>query len=521
MPRGLPKVKPAGLIVDLPADELPNGAVTRYENIEMIDGSPHQARPFASVFGTGLGQPRYLLPNQERSNAFWIYACDQEVNVTDGASHWDISPAGLTDVSDLTSPFTGGVIEQLPVLNNRQDGPFWWNQATGTPMQALPDWPAGDLCESMRPFRGYLVAMNIFSGGSRIKDLLRWSDVAAPGDIPRSWTPAPDTQAGEVSVSFNPGGLVDGRQLLDRFYLYKTSSVYLLQLVAGVFVFANRPAFSTFGALTRNCIVEWRGQHIVLTDGDLIMHDGVTVTSLAANKVRREIFNNIDGDNAENTYLVLETDTNLLYVCSPMTGEKYPTTALILNLESGEWSRRQLISADGTPHTQEGLVNVAASPLQDRWVDRTTTWATDATRWNAQDFQRTSDFLLLADYTDSEFVLLGSGNDLDGDPLEAIVERDGLTLGEPELRKYIGQVWPKLRGTLGAQVGISVGAHDDVNVAPQWSPELLFTIGVDEYLNFDQFAIQGYFLAYRYRAIGQLRWSLPSFDVQPLELGDY
>ena len=505
-----PVIRPADFNSDLPAEELPNEAINIVQNMVSSDGFLRQAAPFLSVYGTLLFQPRFILPNQSVTQAFWCYASDQAIGVTDGANQFDISPAALSDATLIATPWTGGVINQLPVINSLLDGPYWWDQNTANIMELLPDWPVGDLCNAMRPFREFLIAMDIFSNGTRIKDLLRWSDAAAPGDIPRSWTVSTATQAGERSVSFNPGALIDGRQLLDRFYLYKTSSCYLLQLIGGAFVFSNKPAFSTVGLLGRGCVVEWRGQHICLTDGDLVIHDGTTVQSLVDKKQRREIFGDLDGTNFGNSYLALSKSTNELLICRPAVGEVFPTDALVLSLEDLKFGRQGLNSG-GTPHVVEGLVAIASSQLETNWDERTTTWANDPTRWDSGSFVRTSDFFIMADYPDSELDQLGAGNDFDGENIEAVIERTGLDLGDSELRKFGARIWPSIDGALGAQIFIQMGAHDDPNRDPTYEPEQLFTVGTDRFLNFN---VQGYFLAYRYRATNQLTWQLNRFKME-------
>jgi len=513
-----PIIKPDRFISDLPLEDLPLGAVNDLNNMVSLDGAFIQAQPYQPVFGPALFKPRWLLPNQSSANAYWIYASDQNIGVTDGTNHFDITPlGGLGDGTAVLQPYTGGVVNGLPVVNSLIDGPYWWDQVTTNPMELLPDWPAGQVCESMRPFREFLIAMNIFTLGGRISDLLRWSDAAAPGDIPRSWTPDVDSQAGELSVSFNPGGLVDGKQLGDRFYVYKTNSTYVLQLIGGQFVFNNRPAFATVGMLSRSALIEWRGRHILMTDGDIVAHDGVNVESLVDRKQRRRIFDDLDGDNAGNSYLTLDISRSQIGIARPRVGEVYPSEVITLNLDDLRFGKRDVI-VTGTPHVQEGIVPADQESIEPNWNQRTTTWATDPTRWNESGFLRTADFLVMADYDGSQLMREGLGSDFAGTPIESGVTRNGLSFGDSDRKKNVGKVWIKVNGARGGQIQLQFGAHDIETDTPIYGPAKTIIIGTTKFLDFD---VTGYFIAYRFLASGQLPWKLVSMKVEVEFLGKY
>ena len=520
------QVKPrGGWSDDLPAEEIPPQFINRARNVIIRAGALGRAFPFAPFAGIDtapapltLGGPRFLIPNQDEDDAFWLYAANTLVAVTDGFTHQDITPAGFSDHSADHQPFTGGIVNQLPVLNSILDGPFYWQQDFATPgiMVPLPDWPVGDLAGSMRPFREFLIAMDLIVGGNEFADLLRWSDAAPPGDVPQSWTPGLQSQAGEISVSFNPGEIVDGRQLLDRFYVYKTQSVYVMTLVGGVFVFNNRPVFATFGALAKGCIAEWRGQHIVLTDGDLVIHDGLNVRSIANERLRREIFDPMSGEFFDNSYVAISPRFNLLFICRPRDGEQFASEAITLDLDDLSFGHQSLVST-GAPHIHDGLVDTTQS-LEPTWESKTTTWENDTTRWGESAFLRIENEVIMADFTGNKLQQFGLGPDQDGTPIDAVAERTGLALGDATLRKFVRRVFPRFHGGEGNIVLVSIGAHDDPNAEPIYSAEQEFLIGVDRQLSVD---VSGFFLAYRFRTESGIPWRLPAFDVEFEIMGRY
>ena len=504
---------------DRPPEEIPLEFLTEMRNVLSKDKSAQRAFPFADVGPALSDAPRWLLPNQDTNGtAFWMVGADDSVRVTDLITEVDITPAVWGDHSALAQPYTGGVINQLPVINSPLDGPYWWDQDFGTPsiLEALPDWPINDVCATMRPFREFLFALGIQRSGAILPDLLQWSDAAAPGDIPRSWTPSTATQAGEVSVSFNPGALIEGRQLLDRFYVYKTRSTYVMSLIGGVFIFSQRPVFSTVGCLARNCVAEWHGQHIVLTDGDLVIHDGLTVQSLINERLRREIFDTMNGDFFDNSYLALATSFNALMICRPKDDEQYPTEAIVLNLDDFSLGHQAMIST-GTPYATEGLIDDEQAAEND-WDQKTTTWSNDPTRWDESSFSRVQDGIVMTDVAGVILSELGKGVDSGGEPLQALAERIGLALGEPTRRKYVRRVWPRFRGAFSGLIQISIGVQEFASESPAYGAPVDFLVGVDRYITVNA---AGFFLAYKFESTDGLIWQLPAFDLDVEIMGRF
>ena len=316
-----------GLVVDLPPYKVKPDTWTGFQNIEVNEGFPRRARGFGRVFGATLFLPRWMINAQREGVSDFVYGGDTAIAETDGSGvHNDITGALIFDSTGARNPWTGGTINNIVIANNLTGPAMSW--VTGDPAALLlPDWPATRFAGSMRVYREFLIAMDITEAGIRDSDLVRWSDAAPPDDVPQSWTVGSQSQAGSASAAFTPGILVDGRALRDAFYIYKTHATYVLQLIGGSLIMSVRPVFSTMGALSRGCIVEWRGQHIVLTDGDVVIHNGVEAQSLVDRRVRRAIFENMDVDNFGNSYLVLDKEAQEVWVCVPSTGNVFPNIA--------------------------------------------------------------------------------------------------------------------------------------------------------------------------------------------------
>jgi hypothetical protein len=512
------RIKPvAGWSNDLPPEEIGPGFLTDMFNTVSNKGVLGRAFPFAPRFTGFTEGPRWLLPNQTPSDAFFLVAEDTRVEVTDGVTVADITPAGgWSDFTAISQPYTGGVINNLPVINSPLDGPYYWEQDIATPslLLGLPGWAANAVCQSMRPFGNFLVAMAINDSGD-FPDLLRWSDAAPPGDVPQNWTAAVDSQAGEVSVGFNPGPLVDGLQLLDRFFVYKNTSTYVLTLIGGVFIFNQRPVFSTVGMLARSCAIEYRGQHIVLTDGDLVIHDGLNVQSLANERLRRVIFDSLDGDNADATFMSYANAINALVICRPLAGQTYPSDAITIDLDTFAFGHQKLLQ--NTPHLVDGIVNDNVT-APTTWDNATDTWETDPNNWNSAATARITNHVIFADFDGLQLQQIGLGTDQDGAPLNALAQRVNLDLDQPGVRKYVRRVWPRFHGGDGNEIFISIGANDVANLDPTYGPEQRFVIGTDRYVSVD---ISGNYLAYRFRSELGTQWRLPAFDIEFDPMGEF
>ena len=506
---------------DRPPEEIPLEFLTEVINVLSKNKAAQRAFPFQKIGPDPLSdQPRWLLGNEDTNgNAFWMVGCDNSVLATDLLTEQDITAAGWSDHTSLQQPYTGGVINQLPVINSPLDGPYWWDQDFTTPgiLQLLPDWTPGEVCATMRPFREFLFALGMSTSAGVFPDLLRWSDAAPPGDVPQSWTPGTGTQAGEASVSFNPGALVEGRQLIDRFYVYKTTSTYVMSLIGGQFIFSQRPVFSTVGALARNCVIEWHGQHIVLTDGDLVIHDGQNVQSLISERLRREIFDTMSGANFANSYLALGTSFEALLVCRPEGDELFPSEAIVMNLDDFSFGHQALIST-GTPYATEGLVDDSNVPTEDDWDQKTTLWSNDPTRWDETDFSRIENGILMTDYDGFVLSELNAGVDQEGLPLEALAERVGISLGEPQRRKFVRRLWPRFISGIGQVFEISIGVSEFASEPPTYGPVQTFVVGTDRFVNVNQ---SGNYLAYKIESTGGLPWVLPSLDLEVELMGQF
>lgn len=515
MPRPLEQFELTGLGTDLPDYSYPPDIWTNARNIEFNNGFAQLARGYGRVFGDALWEPRWLVNSTPPGLSHWVYGTDVNIGMADGTAQFDITPAVVDwNGAGRPQPFSGGIIQGQVVINPEGGTPLWWNNAPGDICEQLPDWPVNQSCKTMRPFREFLIAMDITeSGGRQVPELILWSDAAAPGTVPQSWTAGVQSLAGSATASYNPGGVVDGQTLRDQFYVYKTHTVFVLQLVGGAFVFNTRPVFSTIGALSKNCVVEYRGEHIVFGDGDVIRHDGVNAESIIDRVNRRRLFQAIDEENFQNCFATIDKTKKEIWFGIPQEGGPgFPTAAAVYSIADNRWGFRDL-QPTGIHHMEAG--QVSAELEQSTWAQKTTTWSTDASRWNDRGIQPIEDTLVMADAR-LLFQAVDDSGTYDGDDPQAIVSRTGLDMGAPQIFKYVKRVWPKIDGTTGMLMQVRAGGAKQAGGPITWDEWKDFRVLQDKYVGVDA---SGRYLGFEFRSQTGGRWSMPGFDVEMTPMG--
>lgn len=476
----------AGVNQDLPTNMLNDDVYSSVLNMEPIDIGMKVSGGIARAYDAPLFPPEHLAFNITPDAFYWMYASSTGIGVTNGQTHFDITPAaGIA--STWPTRWTSANLNGLLTLNNQIDVPVWWDNQTGNIMEPLPDWPANTTAGSIRQFKNNLIAMDIRDAAGDFTNQMMWSDFADPGQIPQSWTPLPENSAGFNTLSDTIGALVDGAAIRDSFLLFKDHSTYIMNFIGGNFVFAFRKLFTTSGILTTNCAAEYLGKIVVMTDGDVIITDGQRADSIIDKKNRRWLFNNIDSANYKNSFVVALHNTNQVWICFPENGETEPNLALIWDASDNRFGVRELTPK--TPHIARGLVGNVTDTID--WDSDNDAWNTDVTSWNSSLFNATEDALLQADRVNTLTYAINESNQYDGVNIKANVTRMGLTFGDDEHIKLIKALWPRVSGNTGTVIDIRIGSSNSDSDPVKWSPTVQYTIGSREKV--DTFA-QGRFI---------------------------
>ena len=532
--RILTEFRPTSTIQDVPPSEVPPEFWTDLRNFYMRVSYAQRISGLSQFFADWTDPAVNVINVQQATSNFWVVMGNSTVQVIDQAGTvTDITPAvyvGPIDPATANSTPING----FPVQSFNQNPPTFWDKQVGNICAPLPGWPATTTARSIRSFKQFLIAMNMVESGNEFPDKLRWSNAAEPGTVPTEWTASPTNEAGDTTLADTTGGIIDGLSLRGQFIIYKNHSTYLCNFVGGTFVFTFRKFLTTSGILANNCVTEAEGRHIVMTDGDVLLHDGQNVRSLLDKKLRRFIFLQIDSDNFANSFVFNYRAAKEVWICFPTAGFEFPNLAVIWDYAHDLLSIREL--NETWSHAQSGLVLSTTQALD--WDSQTDTWDASQGTWNRAQFTGAFERVLssvavstpdgFSDTTgDGNARLLFVDDTTTNRVDEAIVgqiTRESLDLGTPESMKYVRRVWPRVNGPTGVTIRIRVGVQNDPTEAITWSPLQDFRLNEDDFLNFD---LSGRYISVRFEDDGTPGadpnnvWQVHGFDLEYTFQGDF
>ena len=441
-----------GMVKDINPTALPPEFFSHTENTRFEDGAAKKILGHDSVFTAPAVAP-YFLINLTGTNNYWFYAGTSKIYRTDGSSNVDVTRASGGDYATnliTVGNWVGSIFNGLPLLCNGIDDPQIYDTST-TKFKDLTNWPSSTICKSIRPYGNYLIALNMTESGNNLPNKVRWSDASTT--IPSTWSASATNDAGTNTIGDEGDFIVDGYSLNKSFIIYKEKSTWLMNYIGGNLVFSFQKLFNDTGILSRNCACEFNGKHFVVTNGDLIVHNGVSKQSVASNIVKRTLFGDLDGTNYANIFVTHNKQKNEIWVSYPSVGSTNCNKALIFNYNINSFSFRDL---PNILHIATGTVNPGQSGVP-VWSGQSATWVSyDTTEnWGQRIFNPTEVSILMAGTTDTKFYRGDNGFNFAGSNFTMLLERKGMTLdGNANTVKQVRKVTPKFAGTGNAEIFI-------------------------------------------------------------------
>jgi len=530
-----------GIVTDVPPHELPINAWSSGNNVRFRDNVVERSLSETEVYSDPTIAPYWMLPYADGTNLAWFYANASKIYRVIGATHLDVTRVA-NDYSAGSYPhWNGGVIGGIPIMNNTAfaDPPQQWDSSTtkfvdlgnwpinATPTSIAPDWQA----KVIRPFKQFLIALDMNedegSGATRYPTRVRWSSPADPGTVPLHWLPASTNLAGSVPLSEETDFLVDAQALRDVMVIYKENATYLMQHTGGVFVFGFRRAFSEFGLLARRCVKSFYGKHFVVSQGDVIVHDGQNADSIIRNKLRRNLFSTIDSDNYENTFVVAYPDRAEMWICIPTSGSTFCNRAYIWHWKDNSWTIRDL---PDVAHIGLGIISSSDAPIIDNMTATIDSYTTpfDERNYNPSVLQ-----LLMgaAGLTTPKFYQADVGYAWDTDEGKYLsygvsyVERTGLALVESsnggvtvdtQSVKFCRRIYPKIDADPGVKVTVRVGSQEYIDGPVTWQTTVEFDPDTDRHIDC---RCQGVAMAVQFKSSSGGGWRLSSYGMDVQRVG--
>lgn len=309
------------------------------------------------------------------------------------------------------------------VMNNVEDAPQYL--AAGGVFADLPNIGTSVRFRDIGSFGAYLIGVAPNLGSGFLDDEIYWSHPADPGTVPPNWDYANPASDSGITPLPSEGYCVTSVVLSNLNIIYKSDSIWVMRFIGGQYVFSVENKFPGQGILNKYCVETFEGNHFVVAQNDIIIHDGYKLRSIADKKLREFFFADINPQFIDRAFVVKNPRSNtiIIYYPSQNSGDGYCDKALSWNWRDDSWSPL-LISPlsfaaygyeiTGTEETWEANV--------DEW-EQIGAWQTDSDIVNfvpAMHYAFASNTKLLAPSVSGLFV---------NEPIEAVWERTAIVLG--------------------------------------------------------------------------------------------
>jgi len=521
----LPGFAQKGINTDLPAYTLDGDYLTEASNMRIVLG---RIFPFGghSIWDTLPVDflPGYINYHGTEGLTFWVIPGADSVLAYDGGTFHDISNLSAGGYSGISDPdgWSSCKLTNIIVLNHDNHHPEYWPDINGaTPLEYLPwdatqNWSeANQSCRVMRSHKQFLFAMDLVVEGVDFVDGIRWSSPADIGGVPASWDHLDVTNvAGLVGLGGDGGRIIDGLSMRDAFIVYRSNGITIFDYVGGQFVWRIRHLSTTQGLISQDAIVEVRGSHYFISNGDIFKNDGNTITSILHNRLRRRFVNGYDIEKRHQSFVIHNKLLAEIWFCITELSFEHPNIAYIYNYEDDSWSLRDLPElgpyADYGPQIVEPII----------WDTTPGTWDNQRETWSAG----SSGAILFSVISVSK----PSGPGLSGelrfldkngtDPTtqyHTSVERIGFPLAGLDNVTTITRVYPHLTGV--GTILVEIGSQDHINAPVKWKPGILFEAGVDRKVDV---RTTGELHCFRFSSDGPgNKWELSGMDIEYVMAG--
>lgn len=512
-----------GLVQDWPDHNTPPEAWTEAANVRFADGKVQKIQGEEDVFDTPSVGPHFLMPWRVTADYRWIYADGTDIYYTDGSSSTYVTryttTPGDDDYTGGSRPiWTGGILHGIPIMNhnNESDYPQQWDTANSR-FKDLDNWPANFYAQVVRPFKNFLVALDITESGNRDPFIVKWGHPADPGTVPSSWDPTDATKlAGVFPISQTGGFLMDCMPLFGTNMLYKSDAIWGMTPTGGLDVFRFGPLVTTEGMLAARCGSVYKNGHFIVGQNDIYLFDGRNPQSLVDKRLRKWFFNSIDATHYDKTIVVPNLPKQEIWICFVEAGNPtgYLNKALIWKWTNNTWTIKDLPDTAFLAYGQ-----VDDDP--DTFNASSGSFDTDLGAFGSAGISP-AELQLLHGKVSGTFAFIhgDEGYQSQGSDYLSYVERTGLAVvgtdrngnpqSDPSKRKFLRAIYPKIESSVGVTLKIRAGAQETPGGPVTWSAPQTFNSETDTYVGF---AVNGKYLAVRFEDDGQEPWELSGYTL--------
>lgn len=521
-----------GIVKDSGETEIPLEAWSHGRNVSFIDGFVTPSLGETDVEGTPTVVPYFVFPAPTPGVAYWAYTDTDKVYAVAGGTHTDITRAAGDYTGGLDDKWSGGWLNGVLILCNGKDAPQQW----------LPISPSQDLialanftttgvttlrAKVIRPFKNFLIALDMTKDSIRYPTSVMWSHPADPGTVPVSWDLQDASKlTGEQPLSETPGFLIDCAPLGIANIVYKEDAVIRMERVQSNAIFAFTSISDRTGLMSVDCAKPFiPGLQVFLTaDATVATTDGRQIQEVSDRYTRRYLQQTIDNINRKRCFVFVDYARKLAYICYPTNGKSFCNEAAIWNFVDNTWSFRAL---SDTLDIKTGFYDQNQNLR--RWSDQTAVpWSSMNEPWDIRAYQVGVYKPIGAFPAANRLREVNRGTLLGATAYESYVERRGLAIvgkaqdGSPRVDlssiKLISRVRPLVRASVPVTIKVEVGSQATADGPISWQGPFMYNTA-------DGLAVEplssGRFNALRFTGSPTIDWKLYGYDMEVNVLGAY
>lgn len=328
----------SGFLPDQAPDTLKSGAISRGYNIKPTilgweksggfretNTEPTNERDFIFFWSPAIGDNR------------WFSGGDTTVQQVEGNVVSNVSrDGGYTAGSGKrwNAVNFNGVL----LMNNELDSPQYLS-ASGK-LADFPNLPSNVRFRTVAVYKNFILGLGVNFGSGFLDDEIYWSHQADPGTMPPNWDYANAASDSGRTPLPSEGYCVTAEELGSMNIIYKSDSIWTMQLIGGQWIFRFENKFPGQGILNKKSVVSFEGKHFVVTQKDIIVHDGYQVRSAADKRVRNFFFSDMNSDYFERVFVVKDPRVAEISVFYPSKNSVDGSCdrALVWNWRDDVWS---------------------------------------------------------------------------------------------------------------------------------------------------------------------------------------
>ena len=178
--------------------------------------------------------------------------------------------------------------------------------------------------------------------------VIRTSDVAAPGAMPNNWNPyASGVSTADEFIVSETDPVKDMVEMQGNMYIYTSNNISVLRRTQNPSIpITISSVTDSYGCQATNAVLEFEGKHVVVGSKDVYLFAGNPsgVQSVANDRVRRYLFDNLNAVNSERLFILDHKQREEIWICYPSnsSADGLCNEALIWSYRMNTWTRRTL-----------------------------------------------------------------------------------------------------------------------------------------------------------------------------------